>query len=88
MPSIHPIPYCINCTNHIKGSKFREKNITASTTASKTQYSKYYLLKMSFKSFKILSIYTVELLIIFALKCGAEEPCETIPTEIHVTKGL
>lgn len=36
---------------------------------------------------KILSIYVIKLLVILILKCSAEEACETIPTEIHLTKG-
>ncbi|XP_026733510.1 partner of bursicon [Trichoplusia ni] len=41
---------------------------------------------MSFKSFKVFTVYTIQLLILFTLECAADEACETIPTEIHVTK--
>ena len=43
---------------------------------------------MSSTNFKILSIYTIQVLLIIILKCAAEEPCETIPSEIHITKGI
>lgn len=36
---------------------------------------------------KILFIYGIHLLCFIVLQCTAEEACETIPTEIHVTKG-
>ncbi|KAF9823264.1 hypothetical protein SFRURICE_000157 [Spodoptera frugiperda] len=35
---------------------------------------------------KILFIYGIHLLCFIVLQCAAEEACETIPTEIHVTK--
>lgn len=36
---------------------------------------------------KILFIYGIQLLCFVVLLCTAEEACETIPTEIHITKG-
>lgn len=39
-------------------------------------------------NFKILSIYTIQILLVVILKCAAEEPCETVPSEIHLTKGI
>ncbi|CAH0683051.1 unnamed protein product [Spodoptera exigua] len=35
---------------------------------------------------KILFIYGIQLLCLVIFKCTADEACETIPTEIHVTK--
>lgn len=38
----------------------------------------------SFKSFTLL---VLEILLFVSITCYADENCETIPTEIHVTKG-
>lgn len=37
---------------------------------------------------KTIAICILEVLFLLTLKCYADENCETLPTEIHVTKGI
>lgn len=42
---------------------------------------------MFFVNSKLFTIYAIELLLVMIYNSAAEETCETVPTEIHVTKG-